>query len=269
MLRVLGTVAVVGALIGGGVNAQAQSLTERIDQLRRERSQTALDDEAAALAATQELERRLDRPINVSFDALGVRAALGRWAARARVPLVIDWAAMEADGVDAQMEVTFAGEGVAAQTVLLHLMDQMSVDQRFIAEVRPWGVTLMTRTRANRDVVAQVYDVKDLLVAVPQFMNAPSFDLRAALSNTGSGGGGGGESGLFDDEGDEQAAPVLTRAEREEQLAQMIRAVIEPDVWQANGGAFSRLRIRNGLLIVRAPRYVHQQIGRPVFRATR
>jgi len=146
----------------------------------------------------------------VSFDALGVRAALGRWAARARVPLVIDWAAMEADGVDAQMEV----------------MDQMSVDQRFIAEVRPWGVTLMTRTRANRDVVAQVYDVKDLLVAVPQFMNAPSFDLRAALSNTSSGGGGGGgggsESGLFADEGDEQAAPVLTRAEREQQLAQLI-----------------------------------------------
>ncbi len=217
------------------VNGQAQSPYERINPLRRERSQAAVDDEAAALAATRALEWRLDRPISVAFEALGARAALGRWAARAGVPLVIDWTAMEADGVDPGVAVTFAGQEVAAQTVLLNLMDQLSQEQRFIAEVRPWGGTLMTRDRANRDVVAQVYDVRDLLVEVPRFMNAPS-------------------------------APGLTRAEREEQLAQMIRAVIEPDVWQANGGAFSRLRIRNGLLIVRAPRYVHRQIGWPVFR---
>ena len=121
-------------------------------------------------------------------------------------------------------------------------------------------------------MVAEVYDVRDLLVQVPQFTNAPSFDLREALSNTssgggGSGGGGGEGSGLFADDDADQDAPPLTRAEREEQLAQLVRDVIEPDLWQANGGEHSRLFIRNGLMIVRAPRYVHQQIGRPVYRA--
>ncbi len=131
----------------------------------------------------------------------------------------------------------------------------------------------MTKRQANMRPVLRVYDVSDMVMRIPNFTNAPRLDLNEALSNTNSGGsggtgGGGGSSGLFTDE-DETEEDVPTKQENGEDLADLIRNTIEPEIWQANGGAYASVRYYDGRLIVNAPMYVHQQIGIPQVRAYR
>ena len=53
--------------------------------------------------------------------------------------------------------------------------------------------------------------------------------------------------------------------ERGEELAKLIRTTIEPDIWSEGGGpAECSVTYHDGMLIVRAPQYVQNQIGTPV-----
>ena len=271
--------AIMTVLLGLAGGASGQGLSERIDRVRSERgaSGAAADERGVdEAAARREVARRLAAPMAITLEARPLRAAFEAWAELAGVGLVVDWRAMEIDGADLERPVTLeladsggaeGSGGLAAADVLLLMMDAASEELRFVAEVESYGVRVRTRDRANRDVVTRVYDVRDLVMEVPTFDDAPSLDLREALSNTGSGGGsvgaggsgGGGELFVVEgDGGDEQT----TKAERGEMLAAAVRETVEPDVWRENGGEYSSLRYRAGLLIVRAPAYVHAQIGR-------
>lgn len=245
------------------VAASAQSLQDRIEDRERRLARAAERDRVAT--PDLRINERMTQRMDFSARGVGVRQALSDWSVQTQIPLVIDWNAMELDGVDPGVEIDVALEGARVDTVLLVLMDSMSTQLRFVAETYPWGVQLRSRVRANADVVTRVYDVRDLIVAVPNFTDAPSLSLTEALSNTNSGGGSGGNAGggIFDVETFSDEDRPLTRRERGELLVDVVRDTIEPDVWRARGGEFSRVRYRDGRMIVRAPRYVHAQIGRP------
>lgn len=250
----------------GGASVSGQSLQDRIDDRDRrlardaERNQVEVPD--------LQIDQRLAARMTFEARDIGVKQALSDWSRQTQIPLVIDWDAMELDGVDPGRRVEVVLEEARVDTVLLVLMDSMSVDLKFIAETHPWGVQMRSRERANADVVTRVYDVRDLLVDVPDFTDAPKMSLTDALSNTSSGGGGSGSGGsgggIFDVEEYSEADRPLTKRERGELLVQLVRDTIEPDLWREHGGEFSRIRYRDGRMIVRAPLYVHAQIGRPV-----
>ena len=247
-------------------SAEGQTLEQRIEDMQRREARQAERERAEAEAAAPDLRinERLATRISFVAQELGAREALERWAQATGVPLAIDWNALELQGVDADQPVVVELESVPAEVVLLVLMDAMSEDLDFVAEAHDWGLLLRSRPDANRDVMTRVYDVRDLLVDVPDFNDAPRLSLTESLSNTSSGGGGG--QGVFDvDEHDDEDRP-LSRRERGELLIQLVRDTIEPDLWVANGGEFSKIRYRDGKMIVRAPLYVHMQIGRPSIR---
>jgi len=120
---------------------------------------------------------------------------------------------------------------------------------------------------------------------IPDFTDAPSFDLSSLSNQTqsqqsggagggvggGVGGGGGGSSGgqqgIFGGSGSggnqNREAPGRSKQERATDLMDLIRAVIQPDVWQENGGKAS-IRFYGGSLIITAPRAVHEAIGGPL-----
>ena len=257
--RILAAVT-IAALAWPGM-ASAQSLGERIEAVQQRRADDAAGAARERAEALRDVERRLASPMRVSMDRRPVREAFAAWSDLTGVALVVDWRAMEIDGVDADRPVTLDLADVSAGGVLLLMMDAASDEQRFIAEVELYGLRVRTRERANRDVVTRVYDVRDLVMEVPTFDDAPSLDLTDALSNTSTGGEGrSGGGGVFAE--DDAAAEPTTKQERGEALAEAVRDTVEPDVWRENGGEYSTLRYRGGMLIVRAPAYVHVQIGR-------
>ena len=107
----------------------------------------------------------------------------------------------------------------------------------------------------------RLYPILDLIYNPPYFDNAPDFDLNSAITQGGGGGGngGGGSSGggggLF---GSPSADPErLTDEERAEELRTIIEEFIEPDAW----GDYAQIRYYQGNYIIRAPDWLHRQIG--------
>jgi hypothetical protein len=73
----------------------------------------------------------------------------------------------------------------------------------------------------------------------------------------GSGGGGGGGGNGDRGESDENKK---TRDERAQELLDLIRETIYPDIWRENGGPAS-IRMYRDNLVVTAPAKVHEAIG--------
>ncbi|MHC4382724.1 MAG: hypothetical protein ACYS0J_07845, partial [Planctomycetota bacterium] len=62
--------------------------------------------------------------------------------------------------------------------------------------------------------------------------------------------------------GDPGDAPErLTETERAQVIIDLITESIEPDAWDVNGGDWATIRYYTGTLIIRAPDYIHRQIG--------
>jgi len=140
---------------------------------------------------------------------------------------------------------------------------------KLILDVEKWYVRLMTKRDALRQSTTRVYFIGDLLMTIPNFTGAPGFDLNEALSNTssggsnGGGGGNGGQNPLFGGTETDDSEYVPTKEEKADQIMDMIRTSIEPDIWQANGGEYASMRFMRNMIVVKAPDFVHEQIGVP------
>jgi len=135
-------------------------------------------------------------------------------------------------------------------------------------------IEITTREIADHNMVTRVYPVEDLLMEIPDFIDAPSFSLDQSQNSGGGGGGGqplgqGGGGGqinvtnqLFQNANQQQTNrnQGKTKADRAQDLVDLIQAIIDPDIWKENGGTAS-IRYFNGMLVVTAPRSVQEAIG--------
>lgn len=90
-----------------------------------------------------------------------------------------------------------------------------------------------------------IYDIRDLEVTVPNYLNAPEFDLNAALS-------GRGQSPFRDS----QQVKTILPAHNGEEIINLITTFVEPDAW----GSEATIRYYRGNLIIDAPQRIHKQI---------
>jgi uncharacterized membrane protein YgcG len=183
--------------------------------------------------------------------------------------LVIDWPALEQVGVSKDMPVSLKLRNVPLRVVLKNLLDAASPGLlTYYVEGNVVNVT--TLAKADEKQVTILYPVQDLLVEIPDFAG-PSLNLtesqggtnggrKGGNSSSGSGGGlfGGGNGGT-----DKNNDKGKTKAERAQDLVDLIQSTIRPDVWDTNGGK-ARIKYFNGNLVITAPRSVHELIGGPV-----
>ncbi len=251
---------------------QAQSLQERIQIVREQRQQPASQQQPATQEPeSQQIPLKLRKIFDeVTFDAMPARDVFEWWSSNTNIPLAIDWNGMELDGINPDQLITISLKSIPAKNLLMILMQQASPNETLIFESTPWYLQVMTKRQANRNTVVRVYDVADMVMQVPNFTNAPRMDLGEALNSSGSSGGGGGgggggsSTGIFGNDNENNSEDKeLTKNERGENLARLIRETIEPDIWQENGGLYASARYYDGRLIVNAPMYVHRQIGMP------
>ncbi|MEL6329494.1 MAG: hypothetical protein AAFR38_07510 [Planctomycetota bacterium] len=108
----------------------------------------------------------------------------------------------------------------------------------------------------NRRQVLHIYDVQDLLFEVPDYTNAPEFDLNSVFSQGGQGGGGG-QSPFQQNQTDQ---PILDKEALLEELQILITTLVEPDQWADFGGDGGTIRVFRGSMIIRAADYLHRGI---------
>jgi uncharacterized membrane protein YgcG len=124
--------------------------------------------------------------------------------------------------------------------------------------------SLLWRPSAMR---VKVYDVSDLLLYKPAFVStgvpAPGGGASGGGGagggsgmGGGSGGGGGASSNVVDD------AAAIRRAAARDDLITLIQLTVEPEAWESRGGPCT-ITQGQGLIVVRAPDFVHRQIESP------
>lgn len=165
----------------------------------------------------------------------------------------VNWAALEAVGVGRDTTINLRLRNVPLRQVLRLVLREAGAGDLLTFHLDDGVIQITTKELADEQMFTRIYPVDDLIMEVPDFVG-PDFTL------SGSGGTGGGQ--LWSNNGGNENQ-AMTRAERAAQLIDMIQAIIEPDLWDINGGR-AAIRFFQGSLIVTAPRSVHEALGGPV-----
>ncbi|MEM9065349.1 MAG: hypothetical protein AAGB51_07645 [Planctomycetota bacterium] len=165
-----------------------------------------------------------------------------------------------ADGLDPDAAVSVTATEAPVRVILQRVLDGLD-RQSFTGDAATWQLTewgevqIGPRSILNRTSRLEIYDVADLLLEIPDYLGAPDLDLNTALQ---SGQGGGGQSPFQDADEDPERIPFEDRANN---LIDIIRSNVEPDQWRVVGGDAAQLRLYRKTLLIRAPDYIHRQIG--------
>jgi hypothetical protein len=205
------------------------------------------------------------------------------------VNLTINWKALEEAGITRDTPVTLRLRSISMRKALQMILSEAGGADKLTYDIDDGVVEITTRELADQHMYTKVYPIEDLLMEIPDFTDAPIFDLTA-LSNqgntggssggaggggagggrSGGGGGGSGSGGLFGNSsttggGQNGNGQTLgkTKQERAQDIMDLIRALIQPEVWSESGGK-AAIRYFNGSLIITAPRSVQEAIGGPL-----
>jgi hypothetical protein len=175
----------------------------------------------------------------------------------------VDWKSLEAAGVDKGTVVNIRLRDVPVRKLLNLLLNEAGGQGgALLTYYADEGVIeITTREVADKQMITKVYPIEDLIVEIPDFVGP---DLNITQNNQGGGGRGGGGSGgqsVVQQNNTQDRDKQMTRAERAQQLIDVIQETIQPEIWRTNGGT-AAIRFFNGSLIVTAPRSVHEALGR-------
>ncbi len=212
--------------------------------------------QATDTEANRVVRERLQQPIPVDFRANALENVIEFLRNVTGVNIFVQWNSLEAAGVSRDTPITMQLQNVAAAQALQLILDEAGGDLVNIGYTINEGVVVIaTQQFLSAQTTILTYDIRDLIVQVPSFDEAPEFDLGSVASDSGGGGGG-----IFDDAGEDDEGD-LPRAERIQQIMDLIRNTVDPDNWRMAGGLTSSMEELNGTLIVTTTAENHEQIS--------
>ncbi|MBI1337854.1 MAG: hypothetical protein GC164_12960 [Phycisphaera sp.] len=238
-----------------------------------ERRLGSTDDTGGESEINRRVALKLRDPIQIDFKETSLVAVFEFLRNFTGVNIFVNWPALQAIGVEQDTRISLKLNNVPTEQALRLILTQAAaaggLGERVAFSIIDGIVTISTQTDLTKTTETRPYDIRDLLVQVPSFTEAPAFDLNSALSNTssggsntgGGGGGGGNTTSLFGDQDQEQTEKGPTRAELVQQITDLIQETIgEQTEWAAFGGTVSSLRELNGNLIVKSTPENHRAI---------
>jgi hypothetical protein len=170
-------------------------------------------------------------------------------------------------GLDPDQTINLRARNASALSVL-----ERALEQSAVAFGEPGSATwqftkygsfeIGPKERLNKHRRVELYDINDLLFEIPDFDNAPTFDLNSVLQSSGGrGGGGGGRSPFQNTRQQNQGQDRIPREELADNIIDVITSLTETEQWEANGGDGGSIRFFQGHLLVNAPDYMHRGIN--------
>lgn len=252
--------------------ARAQTLADRISQIR---NQPAKQNEKKIdkTSVPYMLGILLYSDITVSYEESPARDVFKHLAEELQINIIgrySDDRRSPGLGIDPDAPITLSVEDTPALAVLELVLEQCGnlepATWQFRRGFLEVGTIDRLSTRSAREV--RVYPIDDLLYDAPRFTDAPSLDLVDAYRNgylpygLGSGRGtggtitpGGGSLSPY------SQSPQEAKLAKAQEIIDSIITQVEPAAWTNNGGEYATIRYFDGALIVRAPDYIHRQIG--------
>ncbi len=182
----------------------------------------------------------------------------------AQMNVDVDWPSLEEAGIRKETTLSLNLTNVSVKQLLDRVVEKVSgTDRNSKADwaVIDGVVTLASDVKLRKNKVLVIYDVKDLLIEVPDFRDGPKIDLQQALQAS-QRGGGGGQSPFRDNTNDNQQLQQRARRDKLEELQGIITTNVDPEGWQSGGGdtgAIQLLANQGSLIITNTPKN-HREI---------
>lgn len=255
---------------------QAQSLAERISHARNQQANQN-GKKIDKTSVPYMLGILLYSDITVSYEDSPAREVFKHLAAELEINIIVRYSDDRRSpglGIDPDAPITLSVEKTPALTVLELVLEQCEdlepATWQFRRGFLEVGTLDRLSIRAAREV--RVYPIDDLLYDAPRFTGAPSLDLvdvyrqgylpYGLAPGRGTGGtftpGGPGGTGSGNPYGQ---SPKAAKQAKAQEIIEAIITQIEPAAWVSNGGEYATIKYFDGALIVRAPDYIHRQIG--------
>ena len=187
----------------------------------------------------------LNQRADLTFEDVTLVDVVGAVQEISRLGVHVQWRALAVSGITRETLVTVNVPGLSLSRTLNLLTEDLSAAQDKYSSVY-WvlddGLIKITTGRAiNQETRTRMYDVGDLLMAIPDFA-APRFDVGEVLaSNAGS------SDNFWADTEDADDEP--TREETEQLLIDTLKDLLDDDMW-IDGGGKGSVRIVGNRLIV-------------------
>ena len=165
------------------------------------------------------------------------------------------------DGLDKDALITLKVKRVSALRLLEMVLEKAGDASAVYSGGNSWQMTDWGAIECGpKELLAkhmrlEVYPINDLLWQVPDYDESPTIDLQSVLQSSQ---GGGGQSPFQNDQ--QQDIDRRPAEERANDVIDILEALVEPESWLSGGGTAS-IRYFQGNLLVRAPDYVHRQLG--------
>lgn len=205
------------------------------------------------------------RRIPVAFNDTPLANVLEFFKTITLLNMDVDWQSLENVGISRDTPVSLNLTNVTVETALSRITERVSPDQFTGAawSISDGVLTIASREVINRNKALVIYDIRDLIVEVPDYLGAPDFDLNTVLQQGGQGGGGTGQS-PFEEQDVERERRTLE--ERTNEIVDIITTNVDTNGWQQNGGDVGMIQQLGGnLIITNTPanhRAIHNLLGK-------
>jgi len=222
----------------------------------------------AASPLRQQLNQRLPE---LQFQGVTLGDAIDFLRDVSGANIVVNWKALEGAGITRDTQVNLHLTGITMHKALDLILNEAAGGDALTYYADEGVLEITTRELADHQMVTRVYPVEDLIMDVPDFNDAPTFQLSNQNQSSGGGsqgigqGGGSGQTTVTNQifgngQQNQQQQPGPTKTQRAQDLITLIENIVSPDIWKDNGGTAS-MSYFNGMLVVTAPRSVQEAIG--------
>jgi hypothetical protein len=243
---------ITACLAGPAAQAVFAQTTERIV------APTTVRPEAATLS-------RMQKRLTVSFSEMRLEDIFKYIAEATGADFEVLWTDDRSpEGFNKDTPLSIEAKALPALTLLERIVTKAAAADD-ITGGATWQMTesgsmqIGPKSRLNKYKRVEVYSIEDLLLDVPNFENAPDFNLQSVLQ---SGQGGGGQSPFQDGaNGQQDDQNRQTRDQKVQEVIDLITKLVETDQWVDNGGDGATITPFRGTLIIDAPDYVHRGVN--------
>lgn len=215
--------------------------------------------QASDSEANRVTREKLQQPIPVDFRANQLANVMEYLRNVTGANFVVQWRALEAAGITKETPITMQLNNVAAERALRLILDEAGGDLVKLSYSVDEGVVVVATAEflaAKTEI--RTYDIRDLILQVPNFEQAPTFDLTQVASDQGGGGGGG---SLFTPSASAAGEESVPRADRITAIMDLIKNSVARDSW-VPVGLTSSMEELNGTIIVNTTADNHVAIGK-------
>lgn len=209
----------------------------------------------------RETAARLLRPVTINFDGSRLEDVIRFITEVTSADIDVAWIDdKHAEGLDKDQQITLKAENTTYLGLIEIVLEEAEADfsdggNTWQFNARTGALEIGPKSRLNTKRRVEVYGINDLLTEVPEYTNAPDFDLNTILQSSR---GGGGQSPFTENDEDIERRSI---EEKVDEIIDIIQEIVEPEQWADRGGDAASIRYWQGNLIVNAPDYVHRQLN--------